>query len=88
MFHNINRQGLGLSMLILMSMMVAATIFPSPVQGFDFEKQTTTNELHTKPSKSHRVSHKTVLKVKTPQLQLPASKEDKFLSDSLLFLHN
>jgi len=68
MFHNI-RQGLGLSMLILMSMMAAATIFPSPVQGFGFEKQTTTNELHIKPLKSHRLSHKTVLKVNTPQLQ-------------------
>ncbi|KAI5418570.1 hypothetical protein KIW84_042990 [Lathyrus oleraceus] len=31
MFQNI-RQGLGLSMLILMSMMVAATLFPLPVQ--------------------------------------------------------
>jgi hypothetical protein len=68
MFQNI-RQGLGLSMLILMSMMVAATIFPSPVQGFGFEKQTTTNEFQTKPLKSHRLSHKIVLKVKTPQLQ-------------------
>jgi len=36
MFHNI-RQGLSLSMLIFMSMMVAAaTIFPSPVEGFGF----------------------------------------------------
>ncbi|KAI5406819.1 hypothetical protein KIW84_053187, partial [Lathyrus oleraceus] len=68
MFQNI-RQGLGLSMLILMSMMVAATLFPLPVQGFGFKKHTTTNEVQNKPFKSHRVSRKTVLKVNTPQLQ-------------------
>ncbi|CAI8597808.1 unnamed protein product [Vicia faba] len=62
MFQNI-RQGIGLSILILMSMMVAATLFPLPVQGFCFKKHTTTNELQSKPFKSHRVSHKTVLKI-------------------------
>jgi hypothetical protein len=41
MFHNI-RQGPSLSMLILMSMMVAAaTIFPSPVKDFGFKKHIT-----------------------------------------------
>lgn len=68
MFQNI-RQGLGLSMLILMSMMVAATVFPPPVQGFGFKKHTATNEVQNKPFRSHRISRKTVLKVITPQLQ-------------------
>jgi len=41
-------QGQGLSMLILMSMMVAAaTICPSHVKGFGFKKHITTNEVQT-----------------------------------------
>ncbi|CAI8597805.1 unnamed protein product [Vicia faba] len=70
MFQNI-RQGLCLSMLILMSMMVAATVFPLPVQGFGFKKHTTTNVVQNKPFKSHWVSRKTVLKVNSsPRLNV------------------
>ncbi|KAL5076220.1 hypothetical protein RYX36_015204 [Vicia faba] len=70
MFQNI-RQGLCLSMLILMSMMVAATVFPLPVQGFGFKKHTTTIVVQNKPFKSHWVSRKTVLKVNSsPRLNV------------------
>lgn len=69
MLRNI-RQGLGVSVLALISMMVGATIFHSPVNDLRFKKSVAINETVTnKLLKSHWISsNDSVLKVNTPQL--------------------
>ncbi|KAI5406817.1 hypothetical protein KIW84_053186 [Lathyrus oleraceus] len=70
MFHTI-KQGLGLSVLALISMMVGARIFLSPTHGLRFKKSTTTIEtVSNKLLKSHWItSNDIVLKVNATQFQ-------------------